>query len=375
MNQRPKFKIPPRIDEYLQLLAEIYKASNNIELQSLIINAKPILDEGYEYDNWNGGTYGHLLTLEIPLKLFIRVESRLGEISNNILQRLNNFITIENESICGVSIILSPTTIQPSTDWRAESGLLLQQPKTVISTQKQNRLWKRGAYRIFLSHKTEDKIQTAKLKHDLSIYGIDCFVAHEDIEPTQEWAREIESALFSADACVALMTERYHESYWTDHEIGCAYGLQIPVIAVRLGCDPYGIIGRFQAIRSTWRDLKMDLMKVLLKQDKVKLSLIPAILASSSFATSNSIAELFPLIDSFPENNIDDLIEAWAKSYEAHASFGFDGSRANLYGPGLAHYITKWASNRYPTQVEVMKTFARFNRQTLPEEDNSDVPF
>lgn len=375
MNQRPKFKIPPRIDEYLQLLAEIYKASNNIELQSLIINAKPILDEGYEYDNWNGGTYGHLLTLEIPLKLFIRVESRLGEISNNILQRLNNFITLENESICGVNIILSPTTIQPNTDWRSESGLLLQQPKKDIPTQKQNRLWKEGAYRVFLSHKTEDKIQTAKLKRDLSIYGIDCFVAHEDIEPTEEWAKEIESALFSADACVALMTENYHNSYWTDHEIGCAYGLQIPVIPVRLGCDPYGIIARYQAIRSTWTDLKIDLMKVLLKRDEVKLSLISAIRNSPSYNASNSIASLFPLIDSFPEDNIDNLIEAWAKSHEAYGSFGFDGSRANLYGPGLAHYITKWASNRYPTQEEVKKTFTRFNRQTQPVEDVSDIPF
>lgn len=371
----PQLTIPSRIDNYLQLLAEVYRLSNNVALQSLIINAKPILHECHEYDNWNGGTYGHLLILDIPLKIFLQVESHLGEVERDILQRLNKFITIENESICDVNIVPSPATINPNTDWRSESGLLLQQPKKAIPTQKQNRLWKEGAYRVFLSHKTEDKIQTAKLKRDLSIYGIDCFVAHEDIEPTEEWAKEIESALFSADACVALMTENYHNSYWTDHEIGCAYGLQIPVIPVRLGCDPYGIIARYQAIRSTWTDLKIDLMKVLLKRDEVKLSLISAIRNSPSYNASNSIASLFPLIDSFPEDNIDNLIEAWAKSHEAYGSFGFDGSRANFYGPGLAHYITKWASNRYPTQEEVKKTFTRFNRQTQPVEDVSDIPF
>lgn len=375
MMTHPQLTIPSRIDNYLQLLAEVYRLSNNVALQSLIINAKPILHECHEYDNWNGGTYGHLLILDIPLKIFLQVESHLGEVERDILQRLNKFITIENESICDVNIVPSPATINPNTDWRSESGLLLQQPKKAIPTQKQNRLWKEGAYRVFLSHKTEDKIQTAKLKRDLSIYGIDCFVAHEDIEPTEEWAKEIESALFSADACVALMTENYHNSYWTDHEIGCAYGLQIPVIPVRLGCDPYGIIARYQAIRSTWTDLKIDLMKVLLKRDEVKLSLISAIRNSPSYNASNSIASLFPLIDSFPEDNIDNLIEAWAKSHEAYGSFGFDGSRANFYGPGLAHYITKWASNRYPTQEEVKKTFTRFNRQTQPVEDVSDIPF
>ncbi|MBR5879098.1 MAG: toll/interleukin-1 receptor domain-containing protein, partial [Akkermansia sp.] len=276
MNSRLQLIIPSRIDNYLQLLAEVYKESNNVTLQSLIINAKPILNECHEYDNWNGGTYGHLLVLEIPLKIFIQVESRLGEIERDILQRLNKFISLGNESICDVNIILSPSTINPNTDWRSESGLLLQQ-RVEVSPKKQEQLWKKGTYRIFLSHKTEDKVNTAILKRDLSLYGIDCFVAHEDIEPTQEWAKEIEAALFSADACVALMTELYHNSYWTDHEIGCAYGLQIPVIPVRLGCDPYGIIARFQAIRSTWTDLKMDLMKVLSKYDKVKITLIDAI--------------------------------------------------------------------------------------------------
>lgn len=375
MFQHPEFKIPPRIENYLQLLAEVYKTSGNEELQSLIVNAKPILDEAYEYDNWNGGTYGHLLTLEIPLKIFLKVESRIDKISTDILQRLNKFITLEKENICGVSIILSPSTINPNTNWREESGLLLQRPKRMIPIQKQNHIWKKETYRIFLSHKTEDKVQTAKLKRDLSLYGIDCFVAHEDIEPTQEWAKEIEAALFSADACVALMTELYHNSYWTDHEIGCAYGLQIPVIPVRLGCDPYGIIARFQAIRSTWTDLKMDLMKVILKQDKAKLSLITAIRNSKSFTASNYIAEIFPYIDSFPEEGIDNLIEVWATNNDACGSYGFNGSRPTQYGPGLAYYITKWIPSRYPTQEDVMKTFTRYNRPSLPAAAYSDVPF
>ena len=36
-------------------------------------------------------------------------------------------------------------------------------------------------------------------------------------------------------------------SNWTDQEIGFAMGRSLPVFAVRLGQDPYGFIGRFQA--------------------------------------------------------------------------------------------------------------------------------
>ena len=87
-----------------------------------------------------------------------------------------------------------------------------------------------------------------KLRDSLDRYGVSCFVAHEDIEPTKEWQDEIEGALFSMDALVALLTERFSESCWTDQEIGIAYGRGVPVVPVRLGTDPYGFIGKYQAL-------------------------------------------------------------------------------------------------------------------------------
>ena len=47
---------------------------------------------------------------------------------------------------------------------------------------------------------------------------------------------------------VVLLREGFHNSKWTDQEIGYAMGRQLLIIAVRLGEDPYGFIGRFQAI-------------------------------------------------------------------------------------------------------------------------------
>ena len=57
---------------------------------------------------------------------------------------------------------------------------------------------------------------------------------------------QIETALATCDALVALLLENFHASNWTDQEIGFAMGRGVPVYSVRFGQDPYGFIGRFQ---------------------------------------------------------------------------------------------------------------------------------
>ena len=57
----------------------------------------------------------------------------------------------------------------------------------------------------------------------------------------KEWETEIESALFSMDVLVALLTDGFHDSNWTDQEVGVAIGRKIPVVPVRLGKGPLWI--------------------------------------------------------------------------------------------------------------------------------------
>jgi hypothetical protein len=102
-------------------------------------------------------------------------------------------------------------------------------------------------FRVFLSHLAAHKVAAARLQEASLEFGMSCFVAHNDIEPTQEWQTQIETALATSDALVALLHPDFHASNWTDQEIGYAMGRGIPVYSVRLGQDPYGFIGRFQA--------------------------------------------------------------------------------------------------------------------------------
>lgn len=106
--------------------------------------------------------------------------------------------------------------------------------------------WRKRMFCLFISHLSSEKVFAAELQEALLAYGISGFVAHNDIEPTLEWQTQIETALATADALVALLHPAFHASNWTDQEIGFAMGRGLPVFAVRFGQDPYGFIGRFQ---------------------------------------------------------------------------------------------------------------------------------
>lgn len=106
--------------------------------------------------------------------------------------------------------------------------------------------WRNRMFRLFISHLSAEKVFAAQVQEALLQYGISGFVAHNDIEPTLEWQTQIETALATCDSLVALLHPTFHNSNWTDQEIGFAMGRGLPVFTVRLGQDPYGFIGRFQ---------------------------------------------------------------------------------------------------------------------------------
>ena len=336
------FELPSKIESLIATLARLYEIKDKKRLQEILVNSQVEVTENVEYDNWNGGTYGHHVNLIIPEIIFFEIFDKLDDISTELCSGLNKVnTTIRDEYFHEVSIEKAETE---SGDWRKNSGLLLDEI-TVIPEVVQNRIWEPKQFRLFLSHKTDDKIQVAELKQKLSVYGISCFVAHEDIAPTQRWADEIENALFSMDACVAIMTPLFHNSDWTDHELGCAHGRHVPVIAVRMGRDPYGLIGRFQALSATWDNLHFKLLELLINYNKVKDAFIQAIDDCSSYDTGNALAKLFPHINKLSKNQVTRIISAVNSNSQARDSFGFKGGRS--HGKGITYYLSQWSTSNY----------------------------
>ena len=209
------------------------------------------------------------------------------------------------------------------------------------------RIWGNGKFRIFLSHKAEYKVETAKIQKQLATYGIASFVAHNDIEPTREWQDEIENALHTMDVLVALMTEGFQQSNWTDQEIGFALGRKKQVIAVRMGTDPYGFIGRYQAVTATWENATDNILKSLMKDEKMVDIFIDLMKGCNSFATGNKLAEYLPYIESINKQQAKEMITVFTENNQVSGSAGFIGDDSNKYGKGLVYHLNRATNTRY----------------------------
>lgn len=129
----------------------------------------------------------------------------------------------------------------------ADSRVINELASHLEVTDKEPGFWKPNRVRVFISHLAKKKITATELRDELSRYGVTSFVAHEDILPSKLWQSEIESALQTCDALVALMETGFHKSMWTDQEVGFALGKGVPVLPVFMGEMPYGIMGKLQA--------------------------------------------------------------------------------------------------------------------------------
>ena len=133
-----------------------------------------------------------------------------------------------------------------------------------------------GDFRLFISHIAKHKDKATRLKEALAPHSICGFVAHEDIHPTLEWQQEIERALYNMDAMVAIHTEGFSASYWTQQEIGFALGRGTKVISLKMGEDPTGFISKHQALPRRSRraeEIAAEIKTLFLDDPKTKTRL------------------------------------------------------------------------------------------------------
>lgn len=341
--QAINFELPKTIERYLAALSKLYAQNGKRELQEIIVNAQTRVHEDWSDDTWNGDAYGHALYLILPENLFLSNVKKKSDIQSKIKGDLNGLHNVHNEFIAQVFLEME---VVADHDWRKASGLLLDGQR-IVAPEASKRIWGDDGFRVFLSHKTEVKKETAALKDGLRLFGITCFVAHEDILPTKAWQDEIENALSSMDGFVALMTDSFHDSNWTDQEVGFAVARGVPIIAVRLGKDPYGFIGKFQALSSTWLTAVEDIVKILISNEQVFNGYIQALCACPSFDAGNALAKILPSIEKLNVSQIDALVDAYNNNGELRGSFGFTGTRSAMYGPGLVSHLNRLGARRF----------------------------
>jgi TIR domain len=339
----PQFQLPDEIEQYLGTLSKHYGRQGERRKQEIIVNSQVRIEEGASYDNWDGGIYGHAVYLTVPENLYLNLLKKRRDLQNEIRDDLNKIHNVHKEFISDVFLEMEKVKDR---DWRRESGVLLSRQR-VITLTAADRIWGQGGYRVFLSHKAEVKKKAGDLKGSLSALGVSSFVAHTDIHPTKEWQDEIENALASMDAFVALLTEKFHDSDWTDQEVGYALGRGVPLIAVKLGRAPYGFIGRFQALSTTWDDAPIELAKLLMKQPRMLDSYISAMPRCGSFDEANMLAKLFPFVEKMTIDQAEQMVAAFNKNTQLQGAYGFTGEKPHMYGAGLAAHLSRMTGEKF----------------------------
>ena len=245
------------------------------------------------------------------------------------------------------------------------------------------RLWGVGEVRVFISHKAEYKVLANDVKSSFRNYGFASFVAHEDIEPMLEWQSEIERALFSMDLFVALLTDKFNESNWTDQEIGVAIGRQVPVIPVRIGQDPYGFIGKYQAIQESNAPKIVDeIIEYLLRHQSISSrlkrlaeeALATVVADNSSVDRTNILTRVSSEIDrASPE-----LAEALTTAFtNEHGGLNVGKIfETFIRGVGVNERMRDLAKDAYISEVANAGGFARANQLAgyLPQIDTLTTP-
>jgi hypothetical protein len=296
---------PKPVAEVVVTLTDIFRHQGQNELVQLLESSSAHFD-AINYDNWNGGTTTWALRLETPVPVFASVEPRLSTIEKEMGKKLLYFDRLHPNDPIG-EVTISP--IAP--------GAIAVGQRIAPSEVEVRRLWPEGHFRLFVSHVSAHKVAVSKLKDELELFGISGFVAHEAIQPSLEWQREIELALRSMHALLALITPDFHASNWTDQEVGWAFGRGVLVVPVRLGVDPYGFAGKVQAISA-----ELDKPKALAKSvfdallanpqthGEMRRALVTAFCNAKSYPHAIMLRDYIPKITDFTDEEKTTMINA-----------------------------------------------------------------
>lgn len=269
---------------------ELYTYFNEQNLEELWVS----------HDNWNGGIDFYMIIIRIPVEFFENLRSRgiIEEVENKVDGFYNDAMRGDGESIQLSKVVLKPTTEDIFT----------------FGDNLDYSMWKPGFFRLFISHLSVNRESATNLKRCLSDYGIDCFVAHEDITPSKEWEMEIEKALFTMDALCAIVVSGFRSSPWCDQEVGIALGQRKLVISIDKGEVPYGFFGKYQALKSrnkTANELAADVWKALYVNEKTKAiyinKLVGLILNSTTKSDAIKYIDVIKQCDNLSKYYIENL--------------------------------------------------------------------
>lgn len=324
----------PKIPPALRRLRRHYKIKGDLALVSIIDSARMHIEQCTSYDNWNGGTYGHDVFLFVPEEIMDLVDlDKQASVFERLRDDLNKATPeVENEYVRAV-YVKNADELDPQFQ---RSINFTGKPQIV---PERTGLWKTNSLRIFLSHRDRNKGVAHELAEALAPFGVSSFVAHDAIKPMREWEKEILNALMTMEVMVVLLTDDFHESEWTNQEIGFALGKGIPIICVKVGTvDPCGFIGSKQALKVPYDEVSTVAPKIhralineIGQEGRLKEILIECFISSPNYIeTMERLERLTNTADKLTDKEFERIKEGYASNHQLYSCGGIH-NRGNWF--------------------------------------------
>ena len=155
----------------------------------------------------------------------------------------------------------------------------------------------------FVSYSHVDRDFGRQAKAVLGEVGIDAFLAHEDLEVSEEWQRRILSELHCCDLFVPLLSKSFLESKWAPQEAGFIASRPDVIVAPLSidGTTPFGFFSNVQSSRIQGDGITRELLVEPLAK-RCPRKILPELIRIAGKAGSYRYAEqtMRPLVPLFP---------------------------------------------------------------------------
>jgi len=158
--------------------------------------------------------------------------------------------------------------------------------------------------RAFISYSHIDRQYGAQAKTVLGEVGIESFLAHDDLEVSEEWRVRILEELRRCDLFVPLLSVNFLASRWAPQEVGFVVSRSDVVVAPLSvdGTVPFGFIGHVQAARIPQTGITRETLVVPLARKRPR-EILPSLIRIAVNASSyrDAEAKMRPLVPFFGE--------------------------------------------------------------------------
>ena len=119
---------------------------------------------------------------------------------------------------------------------------------------------------FFISYRNEDRQLAGRIAQYLHDDHHECFLAHDDLELTPDFEKEIKERINDCTALIAAVTPSFAVAAYPNQEVGCALALDKPIIPMwfpDVNIEELGFIKRVQSIHAKEDNLHQSVLKAV----------------------------------------------------------------------------------------------------------------